>query len=95
MNKFNDNENTTEPMGDQMALTQMRAGQRGEIVKITGGHGLTSKLEALGIRKNREIKKISDQWMKGPVLLQHGHSQVAIGFKMASRIIVKVTGDGQ
>ena len=56
------------------------------------GHGIAGKLEALGIRQGQEIKKISDQWMRGPVLLQHGHSQLALGFGMASKVLVEITG---
>ena len=91
MNKINDNK--VENSDLQMPLTRLRAGQKGKIININGGCGLINKLESLGIIKNRELKKISDQWMKGPILLQHGHSQIALGFQMASKIIVQVTGD--
>jgi ferrous iron transport protein A len=73
-----------------MSLTQLRAGQRGRIIRIIGGRGLACKLEALGIREGEEIKKVSEQWMRGPVLLKHGHSQVALGFGMASKVFVKI-----
>ena len=76
-------------------MARMRSSQKGKIVRISGGHGLTRRLEVLGIRQGEEIKKISDQWMRGPVLLQHGHSQVALGFGMASKVLVEITGDDQ
>jgi ferrous iron transport protein A len=69
----------------------MQAGQRGKIVRISGGHGLVGRLEALGITEGKEIKKISEQWMRGPVLLQRGNTQVAIGFGMASKVLVQIT----
>ena len=80
-------------MGNRISLARMRAGQRGKIIRISGGHGIAGKLEALGIRQGQEIKKISDQWMRGPVLLQHGHSQLALGFGMASKVLVEITGE--
>ena len=95
MSKSNSNKKPAGSMGNRISLTQMRAGQRGKIVGISGGHGLARKLEALGIREGKEIKKISEQWMRGPVLLQHGHSQVALGFRMASKVFVEITGDDQ
>ena len=84
------------PLGsirNRISLARMRAGQKGKIIRISGGHGAAGKLEALGIRQGEEIKKISDQWMRGPVLLQHGHSQLALGFGMASKVLVEITGE--
>ena len=80
-------------IGKRISLARMRAGQKGKIVRVRGGHGLARRFEALGIRQGQEIKKISDQWMRGPVLLQHGHSQLALGFGMASKVLVEITGE--
>ena len=74
----------------RVSLTQMRSGQKGKIVEINGGAGLAQKLEALGIITGKEIKKISEQLMRGPVLLQHNNTQAAVGFGMASRVLVEV-----
>ena len=82
-----------EAEANRISLVQMRSGQKGKIVEINGGYGLASKLEALGIRTGKEITKISEQLMRGPVLLQHNHTQAAIGFGMASRVLVEVDGD--
>jgi len=95
MGKSNGNKKTADSMGNHVSLAQMRAGQKGNIVRISGGHGIAHKLEALGIREGKEIKKISDQWMRGPVLLQHGNSQVALGFGMASKVLVEITGENR
>jgi len=81
--------------GKRVSLARMRAGQKGKIVRISGGYGLAHRLEAIGIRQDKEIKKISEQWMKGPVLVQHGNSQVALGFGMASKILVEITGENK
>lgn len=74
-------------------LRQMRAGQSGTVSQIAGGHGLTNRLNSLGIRPGRKITKLSAMMMRGPVTVQVGQSQVAIGFGMAGKIIVSLDGD--
>ena len=95
MSEANGNMSATNSSYHQMSLTQLRSGQRGRIIRIIGGRGLACKLEALGIREGEEIKKVSEQWMRGPVLLKHGHSQVALGFGMASKVLVRITGENR
>jgi len=83
----------SETKANRVSLAQMRSGQKGRIVEINGGYGLARKLEALGIRTGKEITKISEQLMRGPVLLQHNNTQAAVGFGMASRVLVEVNGE--
>ena len=73
-----------------ISLQQMRAGQRGKVVEIQGGHGLVNRLSALGIRPGKRITKVSSMLMRGPVTIQSGNLQVAVGFGMAKKIIVEV-----
>ena len=82
-------------IGKRISLARMRAGQKGRIIRISGGHNLTRRFEALGIRQGEEIERMSNQWMRGPVLLQHGNSQVALGFTMASKVLVEITGENR
>ena len=82
----------SETKANRVSLAQMQTGQKGKIVEINGGAGLAQKLEALGIRTGNEITKLSEQLMRGPVLLQHNNTQAAIGFGMASKVFVEVTG---
>ncbi len=77
-----------------VSLAQMRPGQKGKIVEINGGCGLVSRMEALGIQKGKEIQKVSGQLMRGPVLLKYNNTQVAIGFGMASKVLVEVNREG-
>jgi len=93
MSKSNGSKKPVEFMGKRISLARMRAGQKGNIVRISGGYGVVHKLEALGIREGQEIKKISEQWMRGPVLLQQGNTQLALGFGMASKVLVEITGE--
>ena len=78
------------PDGRQITLRQMRAGQSGTVVYIEGGHGLVNRLNALGIRSGKRITKVSSMLMRGPVTIQVDRAQVAIGFGMANKIIVKL-----
>lgn len=68
----------------------MREGQTGRIKGLCGGHGMIHRLAALGIRNGKEITKLSSQWMRGPVLLRCGNTDVAIGFGMARHITVEM-----
>lgn len=78
--------------GEQLTLAQMQTGQTGKIVAIDAGCGLFQRLNALGIRVGTEVTKISSQWMRGPVVLKLGNTQTAIGFGMASKVLVELTG---
>ncbi|MCK4789213.1 MAG: ferrous iron transport protein A [Desulfobacteraceae bacterium] len=79
---------------NRISLAQMQTGQRGKIVEINGGYGLAQKLDALGIRTGKEITKISAQLMRGPVLLRQNNTQVAVGFGMASKVLVEINREG-
>ena len=78
------------PDGKQISLSRMKIGQSGIVVQIQGGRGLTNRLSALGIRPGQRITKVSSMFMRGPVTIQVGSAQVAIGFGMANRIIVEL-----
>jgi len=71
-------------------LQQMRGGQHGKVVEIQGGRGLVNRLSALGIRPGKKITKVSSMLMRGPVTIQSGNLQVAVGFGIAKKIIVEV-----
>jgi len=74
---------------EQLTLAEMRTGQTGTVVEILGGHGLTRRLDALGIRPGRKVTKISSTLFRGPVILRVDNAQVAVGFGMARKIIVE------
>jgi ferrous iron transport protein A len=67
----------------------MHNGQTGTVVEIQGGTGLINRLIALGIRPGLKVTKIGAMFMRGPVTIQVGNAQVAVGFGMANRVIVK------
>jgi ferrous iron transport protein A len=78
------------PEAKQATLAHMPSGQSGVVVEIHGGHGLVNRLSALGIRPGKKIAKVSSMFMRGPVTVQVDRAQVAIGFGMARRVIVRL-----
>ncbi|KPJ61468.1 MAG: hypothetical protein AMJ46_01935 [Latescibacteria bacterium DG_63] len=77
-------------MKQQIRLTEMKKQEKGVVVAIVGGGGMTRRLEALGIRPGKRIQKSSESFMRGPVTVRVENAQVAIGFGMASRILVEL-----
>jgi len=79
-------------MADEKLVTlhQMQFGQKGKVVQIQGGLRLTSRLNALGVRPGVGITKLSSMIMRGPVTIQSGNTQLAVGFGMANKIIVEL-----
>lgn len=51
---------------------------------------MINRLSALGIRPGKRVTKVSSMFMRGPVTIQVGNAQVAIGFGMAKRILVEL-----
>lgn len=49
-----------------------------------------NRLNALGIRPGKRITKVSSMLMRGPVTIQLGTAQVALGFGMANKVIVEL-----
>ena len=78
------------PDSKQITLRRMPAGQSGVVVQIQGGYGLINRLNALGIRPGQRITKVGSMFMRGPVTVQLGGAQVAIGFGMAGKIVVEL-----
>ncbi len=75
----------------EIALSKMKSGESGIVIQIQGGKGIINRLSALGIRVGQRITKISSMLLRGPVTIQVGSSQVAIGYGMANKVIVRVS----
>jgi ferrous iron transport protein A len=72
-----------------VTAAEMIAGQVGAVESINGGHLLRSRLEALGFRAGKRIRKVSSAFMRGPSVFEVDGSSIAIGFGMANRILIK------
>jgi ferrous iron transport protein A len=75
----------------EVPLSSLKAGQSGIVTRIQGGQGIINRLSALGIRSGRRVTKISSMFMRGPVTVQVGNSQIAIGFGMANKVMLELT----
>jgi ferrous iron transport protein A len=79
------------PEIEPVSLAEMRSGQSGTVIIIDGGHGMVNRLNTLGIIPGKKITKISSMLMRGPVTVEVDRTQVALGFGMAKRIIVRLS----
>ncbi len=73
-----------------VSLSQMKADQTGVVVMIKGGCGLASRLENMGIRVSKMIKKVSSSFWRGPQTIEVDNMKIAVGFGMAGKIMVEV-----
>jgi len=76
--------------GTVLPLTQMQSGQSGILAEILGGYGLVNRLDALGLRPGRRITKVSSMLMRGPITVRFDRSEVAIGFGIARKVMVRL-----
>jgi ferrous iron transport protein A len=76
--------------GRVLPLTQMQSGQSGVLAEISGGYGLVNRLDALGLRSGRRITKVSSMLMRGPITVQIDRTEVAIGFGIARKVMVRL-----
>ncbi len=72
----------------------MSSEQEGVVVQVLGGLGVTRRLDVLGIRPGARLKVTSRSPLRGPVTVRIGNAQIALGFGMASKVLVDVEGEG-
>jgi ferrous iron transport protein A len=82
-------ENSGKPRVFSHDVTRLENGVSARVVELQGNHQAVGKLEAMGIVPGTIIAKISASLMRGPVVVQKGAMQIAIGFGLAKRIIVE------
>ncbi len=75
-----------------ISAAEMREGQTGLVINLSGGHGMVRRMQAMGVRPGVPVVKLTSQPFRGPVSLQVGATQVAVGFGIARRIMVEVAG---
>jgi ferrous iron transport protein A len=69
-------------------LTDLAEGEQGTVVAIQGGWGFYQRLRLLALAEGREIRKLSELALGGPVVVLVNRAQLAIGRGMARRILV-------
>jgi len=73
-------------------LTEMKIGDSGIVKELQGGMGFTERIRGMGIYPGKKIKKTGAHFWRGPVTVVVDSFQVAIGYGMASRVIVELEG---
>lgn len=76
--------------GEGTTIVTMKPGESGIVVDVGGGRRMIERLAVLGIRPGKQVTKVSSMLLSGPVTVEVDRSQVAIGFRVASRILVDV-----
>lgn len=71
-------------------LVEMRPGERGVVRGIEGGFMAGRRIQSMGIRVGKPIKKETGHLKKGPQTVLVDSFKVAIGFGMAAKILVEV-----
>lgn len=71
------------------AITDLEYGETGTIVEI---RGFRQELNSLGIRIGKNVKMITRQPIKGPVVVIAGDVQVAMGCDLAAGVVVEIRG---
>lgn len=70
-------------------LVDLRDGEEAIVVGALAGYDFINRLELIGIRKEKPIKKITSIMFHGPVTVQIDNMQIAIGYGMAKKIMVR------
>jgi ferrous iron transport protein A len=79
------------PVNGAIDLTQLENGESAKVVELQGGQQVIKKLEAMEIVPGAVIVKKTASLMKGPVVIEKGNMQFAVGYGMAKKIIVEPT----
>jgi len=74
-------------------LTEMRPNETGAVKTIESGAGAIQRLQSMGIREGRPIKKLGPNSSQGAQTIIVGNMRFAIGFGMAENILVEVRRD--
>lgn len=74
----------------RVSIVEMKQGETGTVVAIEGGMGMARRVQNMGIRAGKAIKKVDSHFWRGPQTVMVDKFQVAIGYGMALRIFVEV-----
>jgi Fe2+ transport system protein FeoA len=83
------NTDTARQVVASINLTQIENGRSAKVLKLQGGHQVVGKLEAMGVVPGTIIVKKTAALMKGPIVIEKGVMQFAIGYGMAQGIVVE------
>jgi len=76
------------------SLVEMDTGESGLVTDVRGGGGFRRRLDAMGIRLGVRLTKTSGHYLRGPVTVRTGNSEIALGFGMAGRVLLTCGKEG-
>jgi len=71
-------------------LTQLKTGKSGVVKSLEGGFDFRRRIENMGIREGKKIRKTSTHFWRGPQTVKVDNITVAIGYGMAKKVIIEV-----
>jgi len=73
----------------EFALSKLKQGDRGTVKYFENGFELKRKLNSMGLIEGKNIKVVSKQLLRGPVVVRIDNMEIAVSRGMASKIIVE------
>jgi Fe2+ transport system protein FeoA len=70
-------------------LAELECGNPAKVLNLKGSHALIGRLEAMGILPGAIIIKKSAIPAKGPIIVEKGATQFALGYDTAQNILVE------
>jgi Fe2+ transport system protein FeoA len=70
-------------------LVECRRGDRMRIVRIDAGRGAVLNLMNLGLDIGHTVQLLQISPLSGPLLVSHDDTEVAIGYRLAEKILVE------
>ncbi len=74
----------------KLSLAEIKPKLKARIVEINLSKNLQDKLMSMGIYPGKEVVKISQFLMRGPIALRVSRTVLALGYSTASKIILEV-----
>ncbi|MDD4203057.1 MAG: FeoA family protein [Candidatus Omnitrophica bacterium] len=70
-------------------LIELKTGHEAKVIEILGGEHCQARLSSMGLVVDKNVKKLSSHFFKGPQTVEVGKTRLAIGYNMAKKIIVQ------
>jgi len=71
-----------------VALSEVRAGERGVVAALDGGRGLLSRMASLGFTPGAEVTVVQN-YRRGPLITQVRGARIALGRGEAAQVRVR------
>jgi len=71
-------------------LAEMKPGETGSVSSVDAGEGLIQRLDNLGLRTGKRVRRSSGQWFSGPVTVIVDQRRIALGHGAARKVLIEV-----